>query len=212
MDIPSKNKPAAGRYALLDELRGLDLLSMIGYHACWDLIFLFGMSAAWYTGWQGHLWQQSICWVFILLSGFCLPLGHRPLRRGLIVSGAGALVTAVTLLLFAATYHTQDGFWQLGPWQILLPGAWYANLFTAFFGFFPRGFFSTDYFPLLPWLFLFWAGYFLHFCMGRARMEPLRRSVCAPLGWLGRHSLGIYLLHQPVIYGVLLLLFHVFEQ
>lgn len=184
MDIPSKNKPAAGRYALLDELRGLDLLSMIGYHACWDLIFLFGMSATWYTGWQGHLWQQSICWVFILLSGFCLPLGHRPLRRGLIVSGAGALVTAVTLLfmpedrvvfgvltllgaamlitgllqpllqkipawaglvvsllLFAATYHTQDGFWQLGPWQILLPGAWYANLFTAFFGFFPRGFF-----------------------------------------------------------------------
>lgn len=157
MDIPSKNKPAAGRYALLDELRGLDLLSMIGYHACWDLIFLFGMSATWYTGWQGHLWQQSICWVFILLSGFCLPLGHRPLRRGLIVSGAGALVTAVTLLfmpedrvvfgvltllgaamlitgllqpllqkipawaglvvsllLFAATYHTQDGFWQLG--------------------------------------------------------------------------------------------------
>ena len=178
MDIPSKNKPAAGRYALLDELRGLDLLSMIGYHACWDLIFLFGMSAAWYTGWQGHLWQQSICWVFILLSGFCLPLGHRPLRRGLIVSGAGVLVTAVTLLfmpedrvvfgvltllgaamlitgllqpllqkipawaglvvsllLFAATYHTQDGFWQLGPWQILLPGVWYANLFTAFFGF-----------------------------------------------------------------------------
>ena len=57
-----------------------------------------------------------------------------------------------------------------------------------------------------------WAGYFLHFCMGRARMEPLRRSVCAPLGWLGRHSLGIYLLHQPVIYGGLLLLFHVFEQ
>ena len=192
MDIPSKNKPTAGRYALLDELRGLDLLSMIGYHACWDLIFLFGMSATWYTGWQGHLWQQSICWVFILLSGFCLPLGHRPLRRGLIVSGAGALVTAVTLLfmpedrvvfgvltllgaamlitgllqpllqkipawaglvvsllLFAATYHTQDGFWQLGPWQMLLPGVWYANLFTAFFGFFPRGFFSTDYFPLL---------------------------------------------------------------
>ena len=122
------------------------------------------------------------------------------------------IVLVVSLLLFAATYHTQDGFWQLGPWQILLPGAWYANLFTAFFGFFPRGFFSTDYFPLLPWLFLFWAGYFLHFCMGRARMEPLRRSVCAPLGWLGRHSLGIYLLHQPVIYGVLLLLFHVFEQ
>ena len=205
-------------------------------------------------GWQGHLWQQSICWVFILLSGFCLPLGHRPLRRGLIVSGAGALVTAVTLLfmpedrvvfgvltllgaamlitgllqpllqrsrhgrlvvsllLFAATYHTQDGFWQLGPWQILLPGAWYANLFTAFFGFFPLGFFSTDYFPLLPWLFLFWAGYFLHFCMGRARMERCAgRSVRRWAGWADTRW-GIYLLHQPVIYGVLLLLFHVLSS
>lgn len=40
-------------------------------------------------------------------------------------------------------------------------------------------------------------------------MEPLRRSVCPPLGWLGRHSLLLYLLHQPVIYGVLLVVFHV---
>ena len=55
----------------------------------------------------------------------------------------------------------------------------------------------------LPWLFLFWAGYFLHGVVGRARMEPLRRSVCPALGWMGRHSLLLYLLHQPVIYGVL---------
>ena len=241
-----QQKAPASRYALLDELRGLDLVSMMLYHACWDLVFLFDMNMGWYAGTPGRLWQQSICWVFILLSGFCVPLGHHTLRRGVTVFAAGALVTAVTLvfmpgdrvifgvltflgtamlitgllqpllqkipvwaglvvslLLFAATYHTQDGFWQLGPWQMLLPGVWYANLFTAFFGFFPRGFFSTDYFPLLPWLFLFWAGYFLHFCMGRARMEPLRRPVCPALGWMGRHSLLLYLLHQPVIYGVL---------
>ena len=65
----------------------------------------------------------------------------------------------------------------------------------------PKGFFSTDYFPLLPWLFLFWAGFFLHHLVGRERMQPLRRSVCPPLGWLGRHSLVLYLLHQPVILG-----------
>ena len=80
----------------------------------------------------------------MLITGLLQPLLQKiPAWAGLVVS----------LLLFAATYHTQDGFWQLGPWQILLPGAWYANLFTAFFGFFPRGFFSTDYFPLLPRLF-----------------------------------------------------------
>ena len=88
----------AARYRLLDELRGLDLISMMCYHGLWDVVFLFGGQLPWYTGMPGHLWQQSICWVFILLSGFCVQLGHHTLRRGAQVFGAGALVTAVTLL------------------------------------------------------------------------------------------------------------------
>ena len=254
MEKLAKNKTAPGRYALLDELRGLDLVSMMLYHACWDLAFLFGVEMKWYAATPGHLWQQSICLVFILLSGFCVPLGHHTLRRGATVFGAGALITAVTLLfmpedrvifgvltflgaamlltgilepllqkvppaaglvvsavLFALCYSVSSGWVGVGSWKLLLPQGLYANYLTAFFGFYPEGFFSTDYFPLLPWLFLFWAGYFLHFCMGRARMEPLRRSVCAPLGWLGRHSLVIYLLHQPVIFGVLWVIFQIFH-
>lgn len=242
----------AARYRLLDELRGLDLISMMLYHGMWDLVFLFGVAQKWYTGRPGFVWQQSICWVFILLSGFCLPLGHHPFRRGAVVFGAGALVTAVTLLflpeevvwfgvltllgsamlltglvqkwlqkippavglavsliLFALTYHTMDGYWGLGPLRWALPQGLYANYLTAYFGFYPVSFYSSDYFPLLPWLFLFWVGYYLHPLVGRKRMEPLRRSVCPPLGWLGRHSLVLYLLHQPVIFGVLTLVFTV---
>lgn len=243
-------KAPATRYALLDELRGLDLISMMFYHGMWDLIYIFGVWVNWYADWPGHLWQQSICWIFILLSGFCVPLGHSPLRRGAVVFGAGALVTVVTLLfmpadvvwfgvltmlgaamlltglldkflrrvppliglavsavLFAFTRHTTSGYWNFGPWQIILPSELYANYFTAFFGFQPYYFYSTDYFPLIPWLFLFWCGYFLHLALGRERLEPLRRTVCAPLGWMGRHSLLLYLLHQPVIYGVLTVFF-----
>ena len=254
MEKLAQNKTAPGRYALLDELRGLDLVSMMLYHACWDLAFLFGVEMKWYAATPGHLWQRSICLVFILLSGFCVPLGHHTLRRGATVFGAGVLITAVTLLfmpedrvvfgvltllgsamlltgllepllkkvppaaglvvaavLFALCYSVSSGWVGVGSWKLLLPQGLYANYLTAFFGFYPEGFFSTDYFPLLPWLFLFWAGYFLHFCMGRARMEPLRRSVCAPLGWLGRHSLVIYLLHQPVIFGVLWVIFQIFH-
>ena len=61
----------AARYRLLDELRGLDLISMMLYHGMWDVVFLFGVAQKWYTGRPGFVWQQSICWVFILLSGFC---------------------------------------------------------------------------------------------------------------------------------------------
>ena len=89
----------------------------------------------------------------------------------------------------------------------MVPGNWYANNITAFLGFPQPSFYSTDYFSLFPWLFLFWTGYFLHRVIGKKRMKFLARSVCPPLGWMGRHSLLIYLLHQPVIYGVLTLVF-----
>ena len=223
----------AARYRLLDELRGLDLISMMLYHGMWDVVFLFGVAQKWYTGRPGFVWQQSICWVFILLSGFCLPLGHHPFRRGAVVFGAGALVTAVTLLflpedvvwfgvltllgssmLLTAALDpllrrvpTMNGFWTLPGGHLALPQALYASYTTAYLGFMPKSFFSTDYFPLLPWLFLFWAGYFLHHLVGRGRLAPLRRSVCPPLGWMGRHSLVLYLLHQPVILGVLTVVF-----
>ncbi len=71
---------------------------MFVYHALWDLVFLYGLKAEWYTGWLGRLWQQSGCWIFILLSGFCLPFGRRPVQRGAFVFCAGVAVTAVTLL------------------------------------------------------------------------------------------------------------------
>lgn len=230
----ARQKAPAGRYALLDELRGL------------DLVFLFDVNMRWYAGTPGRLWQQTICWVFILLSGFCAPFGRHMLRRGVTVFAAGALVTAVTLVfmpgdrvifgvltflgtamlltgvlepllkkvmpavglavsavLFAVCYPVGLGWVGLGGWKLMLPQSLYANYFTAFFGFYPDWFYSTDYFGLLPWLFLFWVGYYLHKAVGRRRMEPLRRSVCPPLGWMGRHSLLLYLLHQPVIYGVL---------
>ena len=73
------------------------------------------------------------------------------------------------------------------------------------------GFTSSDYFPLLPQL-----GWFLlGVCAGRrfyaekrtrlpgrAQQLPPVRFFC----WCGRQSLLIYLLHQPVLYGVIELL------
>lgn len=46
----------AARYRLLDELRGLDLISMMLYHGMWDVVFLFGVAQKWYTGRPGFVW------------------------------------------------------------------------------------------------------------------------------------------------------------
>ena len=86
------------RYRFLDNIRGITLLSMIAYHIVWDLVYIFGCKLEWYRSEIGYFWQQSICWTFITLSGFCWCLGRKKLKRGVIVLGAGMLITIVTLL------------------------------------------------------------------------------------------------------------------
>lgn len=140
----------------------------------------------------------------MLGSAMLLTAALRPLFEK-VPAGVGF---GASLALFLVTYNVNMGGLGFESWWLMtLPRGLYANLFTAFLGFPQPGFYSTDYFSLIPWVFLFWAGYFLHRLVGRARMEPLRRSVCPPLGWLGRHSLIFYLLHQPVVFGVLYLFF-----
>ena len=87
------------RYDLIDTIRGLAVISMIGYHACWLMNF-FGLAISRETlyGVGFTAWERSICITFIAVAGFSFSLGRRHLRSGLIISGIGALITAITCL------------------------------------------------------------------------------------------------------------------
>jgi uncharacterized membrane protein len=72
----------------------------------------------------------------------------------------------------------------------------------------PSNFFSVDYFPLFPWLGVVLGGYGLSFFITNTlqRLDALhifRSPHSSVLSWPGRHSLLIYLLHQPILLGVL---------
>lgn len=204
------------RSGTLDTIRGLTLVSMIVYHACWDLVYLYRLDWGWYRSFWAGIWQQSICCTFILLSGFCWQMGRHPLRRGLMSFFGGAAVSLATLLvlpeepvrfgLFLVLRDVNNGFLGFAGVPLLhLPRNWYANTLSAGLGFPAPSFVSSDYFSLLPWLFLFWAGFYLY----RLRPEtPAVPDIRLPgIGTIGRHSLIVYLLHQPVIYGLLALIF-----
>lgn len=236
-------------YGLLDTVRGVCILSMVAYHGMYDLVDIFGLPSAWYTGLPGYIWQQSICWTFILLSGMCWQLSRHHVKRGLLLVGCGAAISLITwlampsqrilygvlnllglsalllipldklfrkipawaglggaLLLFALTKNVSRG--SLGFEGLVLcqlPSWLYATDLLAVAGFPSPGFWSTDYFPLLPWFFLFCAGYFLWRLLSQSeRAKERLASGVRPLSFLGRHSLIIYLAHQPVLMGVFL--------
>lgn len=246
------------RYHLLDTLRGLLLINMVAFHAIYDVVYILGFPIPWYTSLPGYLWQQSICWGFIFLSGFCFRLSRHPLRHGLVVLGAGVLVSLITWTAMPSQAILYGVLWLLGLagliqclvwalWNRLgyspfppilglvlacaaffltrnvpygwlgfeglriapLPPELYAGQGLAVLGFPGPGFYSADYFPLIPWFFLYVAGYFLWRCIGSRRqvMDKLRPGI-RPLAFLGRHSLLIYLLHQPA----LMLIFYCYQQ
>ena len=84
------------RYNLLDGIRGLAILNMVAYHAIWDLVYLYGVKWDWYQSEGAYVWQQGICWTFILVSGFCYPFGRRKIKRGLMILGLGFVISMVT--------------------------------------------------------------------------------------------------------------------
>lgn len=108
-----------------------------------------------------------------------------------------------SLLLFSFFYGLPRrflGFFDLG--FITLPDSLYRFKYLSFLGLKSADFYSADYFPLLPWIFLFFAGFFLWKAVEKYRAAEKFRPNVPVLGFVGRHSLPIYLLHQPVLYGI----------
>ena len=78
------------------------------------------------------------------------------------------------------------------------------------FGLPDPGFASFDYFPLIPWFGVFLLGTALGHWLYEEKKSLIRRPLPETfINWCGRHSLWIYLLHQPIIIGILYLLGYV---
>lgn len=132
---------------------------------------------------------------FFALATLCFALLRKWIER---IPPQFALV--LSFLLFLVTKSLPEGTMFFSC--ISLPAVLYrTNLF--FLGLPSDSFTSADYFPLIPWFFLFLTGFYLHYFISLQKKEASRNMI--PI--LGRHSLFIYLLHQPVILAVLYLIF-----
>ena len=119
------------------------------------------------------------------------------------IAPRGRVACALLAIGFILLLGLPEGKVGLPGMYLTIPAQAYATPWLSWLGLPGPGFASGDYYPLLPYLLLYLAG--------RAAAERGRTCgyptwfanlTCPPLELAGRHSLLIYVLHQPVLLGI----------
>ncbi|MCK4327869.1 MAG: DUF1624 domain-containing protein [Candidatus Diapherotrites archaeon] len=212
------------RYWEIDALRGLAVAAMILFHFAFDLEYFAGINVL-----AGDAWfwlPRMIGGLFIFLAGTALTLSKsNPLKRGATILAWGVIITIITYVAFPHATIWFGILHSIGLGIIIsqplkryaLPtgvlfialGVWLQTMAFTFpwllwLGLGPSGMYMFDYYPLLPWL-----GVMLLGVYAGQKLYAGERSFGLPeLGGLlgikqlcliGKNSLLIYLLHQPVL-------------
>jgi uncharacterized membrane protein len=229
------------RIWVIDFLRGLSIILMVGYHLLYDLGDMAGVKSllGFTTDLTTPAWlaaQYFFAGLFVVLSGISSTLSRGNVRRALKLLAVALLVTAATFVFNrAGTIHF--GILHCLGVSILLYGAAFEKakapacaiagaavlvLSTALpfamksatvrfdwllpLGIHTPAYSSFDYFPLLPWFGIFLAGASLGKSVYVSKRSLIRRRLPVTfVNFAGRHSLLIYIVHQPVILGILFL-------
>ncbi len=69
------------------------------------------------------------------------------------------------------------------------------------FGIYHGDFFSADYYPIFPWIFVFALCCYIAAALPPEKLpERFYSRLCPPVEFLGRHAMIVYIIHQPIIY------------
>jgi uncharacterized membrane protein len=183
--------------------------------ACIVSLFLFcaglGQSVAWsqQQAWS-RFWRR---WAQIAVCAVLVSVGSSVMFPKSFISFGVLHGIALMLIVLRLTSGLRHWLWLLGLLAILLPHwvqhPWFDSRWTNWIGLITRKPVTEDHVPMLPWLGVMWwgmaAGQWVlthrHHWLTGAVSQALR-----PMAVLGRWSLSIYMLHQPVLIGVLMLL------
>lgn len=172
--------------------RGLILL---GIAAGFTLVTALVLPSIGFIGTEIYFGILHLLAVSVLIYSFA----QKPL--GKISPFAGILVCAV---MYAFTSGISEG--KLGYGNLLnfmIPESLYNNNFLMPLGIYSSTFYSADYFPIFPNIFIFLSGVFTGMMMAEKGYPDWLYPQRVPFfGALGRRSLIIYIIHMPVIFAV----------
>lgn len=81
-----------------DVIRGIAIISMIGFHLCYDLTMIGSVHLAWFAPPAQDIWRASISWTFLLLAGIMCSYSHNNLIRAAKYFLLAALIFGVTTI------------------------------------------------------------------------------------------------------------------
>lgn len=212
------------RLELLDALRGLAVIWMLLFHFFYDLrnfniIDWDFNSGFWYA------FPRAIVFTFLFCVGLSLFYSHAGgfkkkafIQRSLKLFLAAMAVSIGTYIVFPKVWVYFGTLHCIFVGSLL--GVWFVNHRLLAFGLmvtimifqFLLGYdidwvssnvtrrYAIDFIPIYPWFWTILLGIILAPWLKNSSI--LAKIRCPqPLLWLGKHSLKIYLLHQPVIFG-----------
>ena len=200
-----------GRLQSIDVYRGIAIVAMAAYHFSWDLNYYgliqtgIGVDPVWISA------QRTILTAFLLLAGAALAVS---VGTWILFQDYFAYFGVLHMIALGSLLALP--FVRLPIWAgiltavvaLALPALYSSDIFDprwlAWIGFFHTTAETADLVPVFPWL-----GVML---IGVLGMRLLRGSpaftwrssniVARGLGAMGRWSLIIYLVHQPLLFGI----------
>lgn len=223
------------RISLIDGVRGIAVVLMVAHHFLYDLVNVLGAPGWIFENPVFQVLQYIFSSLFILISGISSEFSRSNVKRGLKVLVIALALTLVTTLMQMPIrfgilhllsvcmifYGLTRTLWDRLPRRLMI--LIYIILFAAsvlarnlihtenpyiwMFGFYNSDFVSYDYYPILPWLFMFMIGTVLGAYIIEGKLPARFYTTKVPIfPAVGRHALLIYILHQPVLFGLTLLI------
>ena len=213
----------------IDFLRGIAIILMVIFHLLYDLSVFCDFPIDYKTGIVFYTGKIAAS-LFIIVAGISCSFSKNNAIRGIKLIVLGMLIYIITSV-FVPAANIIFGILQflgfsmllyyfvnkLGPYQLLVlgtaliildstvSGLSMKNNWLAPIGLVSSQFSSVDYYPIIPWFGLFIYGIVFSKFFYREKRSLFEFDLSNNcLGFLGRHSLMIYLIHQPILFIIIL--------
>lgn len=215
----------------IDFLRGIAIILMTAFHIIFDLSDIYGLPIDYSRGAIFYIGKTSAI-LFMLIAGISCSFSKNNVKRGIKIFVIAMIITLITHLydaslgikfgilhffgismILSPLFIKLNKYWLifLGTLALaagsLMSGVIVQSQFLFPIGLISSSFSSADYYPLFPWLGVFLYGIALSKILYREKKSVFRFSLKDRIiSFAGKHSLFIYVVHQPIILLVLSLI------